>query len=333
MAVTKQTYIALPTWTNIQAANLLEDAFIGAGFMTDWYDAFRANNIEHRILEIEYDGTKDYGTCYYWFAIDSNSIRVSVTSGWDSTANIPTGTQYQDFYSTDTSTVANHAIIASSLVATTQLDLVRYTSAINSDYSWFVLRNGSTPVPFMIAPASTPIVPWLDLDKFLFHHFVRTTYASSPSTNSTLAGIRFNDSYRVRRSYRDGQGVSTATGNFGYISTTFPLFSYRSLANTPSGATSTPAETAHNVAVPYGFTSNSAFESEYTPIVFGYSYSPYVLDPVPIDFGMQFSYTPSAFQFADRVVVDAGIEEWEVFDFRNNSTTTSASPLMLARVV
>lgn len=334
MAVTKQVYSASPTWSNTGLANLLQAAFTDAGLMQNWHDSFRNNNIEHRILKIEYDEEKAYGTCYYWFALDANSIGLSTVTGWDPVAHVPTGTQFQDFYSTATNTVANHAIVASSLQASTQIDVVRYTSAIDSNYSWFVLRNGNTPVPFMITPASASVVHWLDLDKFFFHHFVQASYSFSASTNNTLSGIRFFDIYRVRRSYRDGQGLATATGNFGFVSTTFTLHSYRSIANAPFGGTSTPSLTSQVIAVPYGFPdTNSAFASDYTPVIFGYSYSPYVLEPVPIDFGLQFSYLPGSFQFGDRLVVEPGVEEWEVFDFRNNSTTTSASPLMLARVV
>jgi hypothetical protein len=334
MAVTKQTYTATPTWTVLDAANLLQDAFIDAGLMTAWHDSFTSGSVENRVLEITYDGSKTYGKCYYWFVLTSNEIRVSVASGWDAATDIPTGTQYQDFYSTTTSSAANHALVLGSLATGTQLDLLRYTSAVNTDYSWFVLRNGATSNSFFIAPGSSTLVPWLDLNKFLFHHFVRPDFTFSAAGATDVAGIRFLDTYRLRRSYRDGQGLRAVTSVSSYANATYPLHGYRSAANVPSTTASSPAITTPNVAVPYGFSlANSAFATDSTPVIFGYSYSPYVNEAMPVDFGLQFSYSSSAFSFADRVVVVSGTEEWEVIDFRNNSTTTSGSPLLLARVV
>lgn len=334
MAVVKETYSAAPTWTASGVADLLRDAFIDAGLMTAWYDSFTNTGIENRILEVIYNGSKTYGKCYYWFMIDTTSVRVSVASGWNASTDVPTGTQYSDYYSTATNTTANHYAIISSLSTATQFDVVRYTSAIDTDYSWFVLRNGSTPFPFFIAPASAPVVTWLDLNKFLFHHIILPEYSFSASTATTLAETRFLDAYRLRRSYRDGQGLRSNTSASNYAVTNSPLHSYRSMANNATGSASSASSTSSHIAVPYGFTqANSAFTSEYTPVIFGYSYSPYITEAMPNDFGLQFSYLSTSFSFGNRVVVSSGVEEWEVMDFRNNSTTTSGSPLLLARVV
>lgn len=334
MPVTKETYSAAPTWTVLSAANLLRDAFIDAGLMTAWHDSFTSGTIENRVLEVTYNGSKAYGKCYYWFMIEASSIRVAIASGWNTSTDVPTGTQYADFYSTATNATTGHTTVIGSLATGTQLDLVRYTSGINANYSWFVFRNGSAPVPFFIAPAAAPLVAWLDLDKFLFHHFIIPEYTFSASTATTLAEIRFLDVYRLRRSYRDGQGLRAVTGNTGFISANYPLHSYRSAANVSSTTASSPVTTSSHIAVPYGFSqANSAFSADYTPVIFGYSFSPYITQSMPADFGLQFSYATTAFSFADRVVVTSGTEEWEVMDFRNNNTTTSGSPLLLARVV
>lgn len=333
MPVVKQTYTATPTWNASAAANLLRDAFIGAGLMTAWHDSFTNGSIENRILEVIYNGSKTYGKCYYWFMIDATSIRVAIASAWNTATDVPTGTQYVDYFSTATNTTANHTVIVSSLSASTQLDVVRYTSGINADYSWFVIRNGATPVPFFIAPASAPIVSWLDLNKFIFHHFVFPEYTFNATSVAAIAQIRFLDAYVLRRSYRDGHSVLGTTGASNFIAATFPLHSYRSVPSYNVGAT-LPATNAAHISVPYGFSAgNPAFSSNYTPVIFGYSYSPYITQAMPTDFGLQFSYLSSSFAFGDRVVVSSGVEEWEVMDFRNNSTTTSGSPLLLARVV
>lgn len=333
MAVTKQTYTAAANWTASGFAGAMRSAFIGANLMAEWYDSFLSGSIENRILEINYQGSKNYGKCYYWFMFTATEFKVAMASGWNATTHVPTGTQYVDYFSTSTNTLTGHTSIASSLVAATQLDIIRYTSAQNSNYSWFVLRNGAAPSPFFIAPASATIVSWLDLNKFLFHHFVAPRYKHSPSSANDMAGVTFTDYYRIGRSYRDTGWIKGAAGDYNYYATqNHPLLSYRCLSDALNGSGVTATDPV--IHVPYGFSGvNPAFGSNYTPVVNGYSYSPYVLQPMPSDFGFQFSFLSSAFSFADRVVVTPGTEEWEVIDYRNNNTTTSGSPLLLARVV
>ena len=190
MAVTKQTYTAAPTWTASAAAALFEDAFIDGNLMTAWHDSFVNGSVENRILKVSYDATKTYGECYYWFVFTTTFIGVSVASGWNNSTNVPTGTQYLDYFATTTNITSNHSPLLSAASATTQLDLVRYTSAIDSDYSWFVIRNDAVPLPFMITPASAPIVPWIDLDKNLFHHILQSN-VNVAATGQSIATANF----------------------------------------------------------------------------------------------------------------------------------------------
>lgn len=332
MPVTKQTYTASPAWTASQAADLLQGAFVGAGLMTAWYDSFASGSVENRILEIVYQGSKTFGKCYYWFMVTTTELRIAVASGWNNVTKLPTGTQYVDYFATTTNTNANHAVVADSLATGTQLDIVRYTSNVNGSYSWFVLRNGATPVPFFIAPAESTVVNWLDLDKFLFHHFVKPNYTFNATSGNAMAAIRFSDFYRVRRSYRDAGWMQGQTSSGYFTSTQYPLHGYRAVSSTFNGTSAQVTDA--NIAVPYGFSGvNPAFLTNYTPVISGYSYSPYVQQSMPVDFGLQLSFVSTAFSFGDRVVVTAGVEEWEVIDFRNNNTTTSGSPLLLAKVV
>ena len=58
------------------------------------------------------------------------------------------------------------------------------------------------------------------------------------------------------------------------------------------------------------------------------------MNPLPSDFGISFHYETNNFSLEDTLVVNSGVEEWEVLDFANNaSAVTGASPLFLARVV
>jgi hypothetical protein len=333
MAVTKETYSAAATWTAAQAADLLEDAFIDADLMASWYDSFLSGTIENRVLEVEYDATKAYGKCYYWFVVSTGSIRVSVATGWDDTNHVPTGTQYTDYFSTATDTVNNHFNLAGTLSTATQLTVTRYTSGDNSDYSWFVIRNDSTPFPFFIAPASVPIVPWLDLNETLFHHVITSApQVSSATGSSSIARLWFQDLYRLRRSFVDSQGIRTTT-TASQFATANRLFGYKTVGVGTSTAASNDL-TNNLISAPYRLQATGLpFGANYTPILYGCSYSFYINEPLPVDFGVHFPFTNTAFSFGDTIVVTAGIEEWEVLDFANNSSTSAANPLLLARVV
>jgi hypothetical protein len=91
---------------------------------------------------------------------------------------------------------------------------------------------------------------------------------------------------------------------------------------------------ASDILVPYGFTdSNPAFTSDFTPVLKGCSYSVYLTDALPLDMGLHFPLTTTTFAFGDTIIVDAGVEEWEVLNFANNSIATAPNPLLVARVV
>jgi hypothetical protein len=343
MAVTKETYSAAPTWTAAQLAQLFEDAFIDAGLMTAWYDSFLSGSVENRVLEVTYDASKTYGKCYYWFQFTTSFAGVSVASGWNAATDQPTGTQYLDFYVTTTNTTANHYSIAGTLISSTQVSLVRYTSG---GHSWFVLRNGNTPFPFMITPGSATIVPWLDLDKTLFHHFVVPQLLVRGSTFSDSgASIRFDAFYKLRRSFVGGhalRGVTSVTG--GYSNIPHSLNSFMSYGNStlnatnnqvlPNGNTFTSLRDLTAILTPAGLNNtNPAYATDYVPVLFGISYSPYINTPLPADFAIYFPFTATQFSFGDNVVISAGTEEWEVLAFANNNQTTSPNPLLLARIV
>jgi hypothetical protein len=220
--------------------------------------------------------------------------------------------------------------------ASTQLDVVRYTSAINSNYSWFVVRNDAVPFPFLIAPASASIVPWLDLDKTIFHHFVRGVPRVAGATSAVSIGtVSFTQTYRLRRSYLNGFSLRSITTTARYL-TERSVLTYAAYA--VSATTGTGQDRAltnsSEVLVPYGFNdANPAFTSDFTPVLNGCSFSPYLTNALPLDLGIHFPFTTTAFSFADKIIVDAGVEEWEVLDFANNNQATASNPLLVARVV
>jgi hypothetical protein len=335
MAVTKQTYTATPTWTASNAADLFEDAFIDANLMTAWHDSFANGSIEHRVLKISYDGTKTYGDCYYWFVFTTTFIGFSIATGWNTGTNVPTGTQYLDFYATATNTTVNHTPILTGANTGTQLDLVRYTSGIDTDYSWFVIRNSAVPFPFLIAPASATIVPWIDLDKHFFHHFVRCRLIVVSATTTTSIGTaQFFQEYRLRRSYIGGYALRGSTTISRYREG-LSILCYSAFAHAANSFSNDRIlASSDEIIVPYGFTdSNPAFASDFTPVLKGCSFSAYLTNALPLDLGVHFPFTTTAFSFGDKIIVDAGIEEWEILDFANNNQATASNPLLVARVV
>jgi hypothetical protein len=330
MAVTKETYTAAATWTAAQLATLFEDAFVDAGLMTAWYDTFLSGTVENRILEITYDGAKTYGKTYYWFMFTTTAIGVSVATGFDATTGVPTGTQYLDFYSTTTNATTNHYILRTGLATGTTAELVRYTA---SGYSWFAFRNGATPTPFFIAPAATGIAPWIDLDKVLFHHFITATPAVTAATGVSQATITFASRYVLRRSFSTQGSLRGITAAASYSGTSYQTLAYRAQGNTNAQGGNISSNSSE-ILVPYGFNNtNTAYTTDYEPIVNGYSYSGYTTSNMPADFGIFFNYGTTAFAFGDRIVVTASVEEWEVYGFANNTDADNASALIVARVV
>jgi hypothetical protein len=341
MAVTKQTYTASATWTAAGAATLFEDAFIDAGLMTAWHDSFANGALEHRVLEIEYDGTKTYGTCYYWFIFTTTGIFVSVASGWNTGTNVPSGTAFLDYFSTATNTTANHLRVGTALSTTTDLELNRYSGG---GYSWFAFRNGSTPTAFLITPGNATLPTWIDLDKVFFHHFILAS-ALGLTTTSSRGAIAFNSLYALRRSFYS-QGANHGRVSNDVTNVYYPTMAYGAMGNVSASSgnnsdfvinsvpTSSQSMARPVVLVPYGFNNtNPEYATDYLPVINGYTYSFYTNTPVPADFGLSFDYSTTSFSFGDRVVVSAGVEEWEVLVFFNNTNSTAASSLLLARVV
>jgi hypothetical protein len=326
MVVTKETYAAPAPWLAENFADLLESALISSGLMTGWFDSFANGLIEHRILRIQYDSTKNFGTCYYWFVFTTTFVGVSVATGWNAITHVPIGTQFNDYANTATNVVTNHFALTTPLTNSTEINVVRYTSGENPAYSAFVIRNGADPHVFIIAPPSVPIVSWLDLDEVFFHHIIVPTCFVGASSFSN-ATINFRDLFRLRRSYAD-----SISSSFANLVTFRNLVGYRSSFVNPGFGSS--IETENHINVPYRLArTNLPYTSNYTPVLFGISYSFYVNQPLPSDFAIYFPYTLTAFAFGDDIIVNPGIEEWEVLEFANNTSNDTANPLFLARLI
>jgi hypothetical protein len=337
MAITKQTYSVPAGWTTPQLANMLLSAFIDAGLMTGWHDSFLSGSVENRILRVQYDPTKTYGTTFYWFQFTTNQgVHLHVATGWDTVGKVPTGTQFLDFFATTTNSTSNHWQVSSTSNVSTY-ELVRYTSGVDPLQTWFVLKAGSLRKAFTIVHADSALQPWLDLDKGMFCGFFH--YVPEPASHA--GRISFFRGPGVRRDVVAGAALNgnTSANSYSQWMAAIACSGYGAVGNSvdTSGSLSSNGRSILTSAIllPVNFSgTNPAFTSNSTPVYHSMPYAPYMVNPFPSDFGLTFHYATNTFSPGDTLVVSPGVEEWEVLDYHaNSSAITGASSLFLARVV
>ena len=354
MAVTKQTYTALANWTASNAADLFKDAFIDAGYMTDWHDSFTQGTYQFRVLEIEHDATKTYGSSFYYFAFSTSEFGVSLASGWDAAGSIPTGTQFIDYHSLPsaiassgtglnaraTSLSAGNNGSTFSLSATSDLFLDRYTSSDDTKQSWFILRNGTNIArPFAILHKNTTLQPWLDLDKGVISGFL-TADAVVPFRAGVLS---FRQQENIRRCLVFGQalrGNIQLAGNAIFHNINYNSHAYQGLGIVSNSANlnygSFISLQGHGgITLPVGKNSaNPAFLTDYIPICTDLPWSIWTPTRLADDFAVYMHYASNTIAYGNKFIVQAGINEWETLSFANNAVINDgASATFLARVV
>ena len=349
MAVTKQTYTATATWTASQLAGIFRSAFIDAGLMTDWHASFLSGSVENRVLKIDYDAAKAYGSTCYWFKFSADSVSLHVATGWNTGANVPAGTQYLDFFSNVTNSNHHFSLIAVNVVNT--VELVRYTSGADPNQSWFVVKTSfSNQKAFTIISAQSTLQPWLDLSKGVFLGFFHLDLQSSSGFNRRHGVISILQGPSLRRSLITGSALKGSTSAFDYGSSSAQLavMGYGAVGN-QSDAFTVNAQVAFHVnqarnsnegrvgsiLLPVNFSgTNPSFTSDSSPVFHSMPFTAYTVDPLPSDFGLTFHYATNSFSQGDTFVVSSGTEEWEVVAFADNSSAVvGASPLFLARTV
>jgi hypothetical protein len=329
MAVTKQTYTASATWTASGLASIFRSAFIDAGLMTEWHDSF-LNTIENRVLEITYNGSKTYGKTYHWFQFTTSGVFYAQAASWNAAGDVPSGTQYLDFFATTTNATTNHVQFLALSTATT-VTLTRYTSG---SHTFFVLRTGSSYYTFGIDHSTVSLQSWANLDNG--YHNGMVNVVCSMLTGSTAGGMVFQTPYRLRRSFLDGC-VNNGSTNIGTnYNDPLPTSAY-SVAGVQSNSTSNVwgfgGALGGAVLLPFGSNAtNPGFSADFNPVYTGLRHLSTVANNLPADFGFTASRTNNANAIQDTLTVTAGVEVWEVLAFTNASGTTGqASPLFVAR--
>jgi hypothetical protein len=334
MVCTKEIYTAVATWTISEVANLFKDAFIDAGLMVDWFDSFLSGGVENRILRVQYDAAKAYGTTFYWFKFQNfTSITINIATGWNATTHLPTGTRYLDYFDTVTNSTNTGYSFTPGISTTTTARLTRYTSGINSDQSWFVFETSSQRRAFTIVHPAETLQPWIDLNKGYFSGF----YWVIPSTSANMGFLSWGTGPLLRREVIKGCALHGNTDSGEYLTTPSDerILGYAAAGNQLNGGSANYNNNQPYIWLPVGFSSsNPAFTQDSNPIFYGLPYTPYVQSPLADDIGITFHYATNNFAVGDTFVVSPGVEEWEVMDFlANGSPVTGASPLFLARVV
>jgi hypothetical protein len=340
MAVTKQVYTATATWTASGLATIFRSAFIDAGLMTEWHDSFLSGSIENRVLEVVYDASKTYGKTYYWFMFQTTDVRVHICTGWNTGSDIPAGpsgagTQYLDWFATTTNSNANHRqVMGAGLTAATDAILTRYTA---SGQSWFTLHQGASYKCFGIVPPAHTVRSWIDLDRVVFSGYMEAQARAATNSGSVMWG----EPLMLRRSHNGAhlRGETTNTNYGASIGAAFGAsIGYYGPGNVNVAATNNSVAgngASPLVRLPVHFNNtNPAYSADSSPVFHSLPYSGYVTSTLPADFGIAFHYPQNTMSRGDKLIVSAGVEEWEILDRANNATvTTGASSLFLARVV
>lgn len=335
MPVSKQTYTAAAPWSASQLADVFRQAFIDAGLMSDWHDAFVSGSIENRILRIVNASTKTYGTVFYWFMVTSTGVFIHTALGWNATTHVPTGTQYLDYYATTTNATTNHVQLnGTNLSTATNVTLTRYTSTINTAVTWFVLRNGTISRTFLIPSAGFNALPFVDQSKMAFNGVL----VASGNTSSGIASVDFyHFGAHLRRTFLGAASSRGTTTSLTRRPSVHRIMAFGNMAsNLSSNATGddfSSASSSAGLVLPVALANTQAdLTSDHAPVFTGPTVSPYMA-AMPSDFGVVAYYASSSMAVQDRFIVAASSEEWEIMAVAANPATDAGRVMLMARVI
>lgn len=171
MAVTTGTYTVSTSggaYTPAAFAAQVRLALIDCGHMTEWHASFLSGTVENRVLKLDFDNTKTYGSTFIWFMFSGADMFYHICRGWNTSSNIPqgvggAGSQYVDFLSTTTNATTNHMRFAAQN-ASTNVNIKRYTSQNRANFSVLLIKNGSVEYQIII-DRTAPSANYVDLNK------------------------------------------------------------------------------------------------------------------------------------------------------------------------
>lgn len=319
-----------------------------------------------RILRLTYDNAKTYGNTHIALSASTNSnhsnLAIRLTSSdWNLATNTPNGTgdgldwsgthklyprwygdslsgsyvPYFPPYSYQTNSGVSgyspvyHGAFVSPVTSTGTVVADVYKSSLNPNFS--VIRvsgagfNNGTPMMWTFIAPGMSVPGWIDLDKVnmnpMFH------IAESGNGTNSNATLAMRSVSRLRRSALHA-GVDTTSGENLLQSYPIEEFRYTSC--------SAGVEVMGAIPIPSFYASatvNPAFTNNVAPIITGLPLSMLTTDPWPADFGFWAPFGTTTYDNGDTLAITAGSNEWEVIDGVALPTDSSASLLLLARVV
>lgn len=348
MPVIKQTYGLSAPWTATDMASIMRTAFIDAGLMTEWHDNFAIDGKQFRVMRIQHNTVKVYGSSFYYFIFEQSGglgPRVALATGWNPSGvppvNVPTGTQYLDYHQPP-SQLGNHVLTSSalspSLSTTSNTFLDRYTSAEDAKQTWFVLRQpGIISAPFSFLHKDTTLHSWLDLDKGA----ISGLSVVKAGVSNRMGYVSFRLQENIRRCLLFGSALRGNTDSSGYEwhQVDYNTHTYVGAGSSASGANFASDIQKNSlgaaVALPVGKNfANPAYTSDYSPICTNLPWSPWTPTRLANDFGIYMHYPDNDTAYADKFVVQAAVNEWQVLSWANNTVVNDgASATFLARTV
>lgn len=353
MPVTYEGYAISATVTAVNLASNLEEAFRDAGLIASggtWYDSFLSGSVENRVLELVFDNSKTYGKTYHWFQFVGADIYWAISTGWNTTSHIPAGqggagTQYLDWLSTVTNTTANHLRITPGFNTNQGVSIARYTSQARTDFSVFLLTNGSSSIQFFI-DKTAPDPSMVDLNKEIYTSMFWVRLRVNANTAEACFQLF---PCRLRRSHL-GRGLRSVTSTTEYganntATSPWEVFSggeYMIRGRNygfPGNAAGDPGNYSFNRPVdllPVAFTNtNPGFTSDVKPIFYGQTFNCYSAASLPSDFGLGAIYDNNTLQVGEVIEAPAGVEEHYVIAVANSSAANAgkASVVFTARKV
>ena len=347
MVANVATYTLPAGWTQASLADsLFGAAFANAGLMTagEWHAQFVTGSNTVRVLRVPHDPTKAYGTTFYYFIFrGGDSPGISLASGWNTSTNVPTGTQYLDYHllpSNVSNISANSGAtrlcpFTPSTASAIYLDC--YTSEFDTKQRWYVLRQGlNRSSPWTILHQNTVLQPWLDLSKGIINGYT-TIEAAAPSR---MGIISFQLQENLRRCLLTGSAlrgeVTGASATFHGIA--YSVQAYLGVGSASASVSSNLQLSGANGAaafpLPVGKTSaNGAFATDYIPIVSDLAWSPLTPTRLAADFGVYCHYADNTTAYGDKFTAQNGLSKWAALQFANNAVVVDgASPHFLASV-
>jgi hypothetical protein len=339
MAVTTASYSVAANYTPAQFATQMRAMFMDSG-LPDWHASFANGGVENRVLEMTYDGSKTYGKTYLWFQFLGADMFVHICTGWNTSTNIPqgvggAGTQYLDWMSTTTSATTNHMRVTASTTAgfnsSQSISMQRITSNVRSNFSVFLLVNGSTALHFFI-DRTAPIASLVDLDKVCYTSMMWCKL-STPNRVGEASFQLFPP--RLRRSHL-GQGLRSenSANNYGASNTAVVPWevwsgAFRQLGNIVYGAIGNSSNETGNyafstqvVTLPIAFTNtNPAYSADERPVLENYLLNLYSAATLPEDFAIIAIYNNNTVALGSTLQITPGVEEYIVIAVANASTS------------